>query len=73
MSKEISKKEAIEKHFYSTNMTRADFERENWDNYGYQDLANFHRQMSRWGISVKKRSEHWKQTRPHSIRPSAIP
>lgn len=64
MSKEISKKEAIEKHFYSTNMTRADFERENWENYGYQDLANFHRQMSRWGISVKKRSEHWKQTRP---------
>ena len=66
MSKEISKKEAIEKHFYSTNMTRADFERENWENYGYQDLANFHRQMSRWGISVKKRSDMWKKNRPQA-------
>ena len=64
MSKEISKKEAIEKHFYSTNMTRADFERENWANYGYTDKDNLHSQMTRWGISVKKRSEHWKKTRP---------
>lgn len=66
MSKEISKKEAIEKHFYSTNMTRADFERENWENYGYVSQSNFHRQMSRWDISVKKRSEHFKQTRPQA-------
>lgn len=64
MSKEISKKEAIEKHFYSTNMTRVDFERENWENYGYKSQDFFHRQMTRWDISVKKRSEHWKKTRP---------
>jgi predicted phosphodiesterase len=64
MSKEISKKEAIEKHFYSTNMTRVDFERENWENYGYKSQDFFHRQMTRWNISVKKRSEHWKNTRP---------
>lgn len=66
MSKEISKKEAIEKHFFSTNLTRADFERENWENYGYVSQSNFHRQMSRWDISVKKRSEHFKQTRPQA-------
>lgn len=64
MSKDISKKEAIEKHFYSTNMTRVDFERENWENYGYKSQDFFHRQMTRWDISVKKRSEHWKKTRP---------
>lgn len=64
MSKEISKKEAIEKHFYSTNMTRVDFERENWENYGYKSQDFFHRQMTRWDISVKKRSEHWRKTRP---------
>lgn len=64
MSKEISKKEAIEKHFYSTNMTRVDFERENWENYGYKNQDFFHRQMTRWDISVKKRSEHWRKTRP---------
>jgi predicted phosphodiesterase len=64
MSKDNAKAEAIKKHFYSTNMTRADFERENWDSYGYINLASFHRQMTRLGISVKTRSEHFKQTRP---------
>jgi predicted phosphodiesterase len=55
---------AIKEHFYSTNMTRADFERENWENYGYKDVSNFHRAITRMGISVLKRSEYWKQTRP---------
>jgi predicted phosphodiesterase len=64
MSKDNAKAEAIKKHFYSTNMTRADFERENWDNYGYADLASFHRQMTRYGISVKDRSQYFKKTRP---------
>lgn len=64
MSKDNAKAEAIKKHFYSTNMTRADFERENWENYGYADLASFHRQMTRYGISVKDRSQYFKQTRP---------
>jgi predicted phosphodiesterase len=64
MSKDNAKAEAIKKHFYSTNMTRADFERENWDSYGYINLASFHRQMTRLGISVKTRSEHFKETRP---------
>jgi predicted phosphodiesterase len=45
-------------------MTRADFERENWENYGYADLASFHRQMTRYGISVKDRSQYFKKTRP---------
>jgi predicted phosphodiesterase len=64
MNKDNAKAEAIKKHFYSTNMTRADFERENWDSYGYINLASFHRQMTRLGISVKTRSEHFKETRP---------
>lgn len=64
MSKEKSLNEIIKDHFYSTNMTRADFERENWDNYGYKDIINFHKALTRMDISVKKRSEHWKQTRP---------
>lgn len=54
----------IKDHFYSTNMTRADFERENWENYGYKDVINFHKALTRMDISVLKRSEHWKQTRP---------
>jgi predicted phosphodiesterase len=54
----------IKDHFYSTNMTRADFERENWENYGYKDVINLHKALTRMGISVKKRSEYWKQTRP---------
>ena len=64
MSKEKDRTEAIKNHFYSTNMTRADFERENWENYGYKDIINFHKALTRMDISVKKRSEHWKQTRP---------
>ena len=56
--------QAIKDHFYSTNMTRADFERENWENYGYNDVINFHKALTRMDISVKKRSEHWKKTRP---------
>jgi len=64
MSKDNAKAEAIKKHFYSTNMTRADFERENWENYGYADLSSFHRQMTRYGISVKDRSDYFKKTRP---------
>ena len=66
MSKELGKSEAIKKHFYSTNMTRADFEKENWENYGYKDLSTFHRQMTRYGISVKDRSEYFKNTRPNA-------
>jgi predicted phosphodiesterase len=62
LNKEII--QAIKDHFYSTNMTRADFERENWENYGYKDVINFHKALTRMDISVKKRSEHWKQTRP---------
>jgi len=54
----------IKEHFYSTNMTRADFERENWENYGYKDVINFHKALTRMDISVIKRSEHWKQNRP---------
>lgn len=64
MSKEKSLNEIIKDHFYSTNMTRADFERENWENYGYKDIINFHKALTRMDISVKKRSEHWKKTRP---------
>ena len=66
MSKDNAKAEAIKKHFYSTNMTRADFERENWENYGYADLSSFHRQMTRYGISVKDRSQYFKNTRPNA-------
>ena len=54
---------AIKDHFYSTNMTRADFERENWENYGYKDVIGFHKAMTRMNISVLKRSKH--SLRPH--------
>lgn len=54
----------IKDHFYSTNMTRADFERENYENYGYKDVINFHKAMTRMDISVIKRSEFWKKSRP---------
>jgi UDP-2,3-diacylglucosamine pyrophosphatase LpxH len=64
MSKENAREEAIRNHFYSTNMTRADFERENWENYGYKDVVQLHKALTRMDISVKKRSEHWKNTRP---------
>lgn len=64
MSEEINKNEAIKKHFYSTNLTRADFERENWEAYGYSSVEQFHKKLTRLHISVKKRSEYYKQTRP---------
>jgi UDP-2,3-diacylglucosamine pyrophosphatase LpxH len=64
MNKDLDKKNAIEKHFYSTNLTRQDFERENWETYGYTSQQNFHRQNTRYGISTKARSEYFKKTRP---------
>lgn len=64
MSNEKDRSEIIKNHFYSTNMTRADFERENWQNYGYKDIIQFHKAITRMDISVKKRSEHYKLTRP---------
>jgi UDP-2,3-diacylglucosamine pyrophosphatase LpxH len=66
MSNELDKKTAIEKHFYSTNLTRKDFERENWETYGYSSQENFHRQNTRYGISTKARSEYFKKTRPNA-------
>lgn len=66
MSNEKDKAEIIKNHFYSTNMTRADFERENWENYGYKDVINFHKALTRMDISVLKRSEYWKKTRPQA-------
>jgi predicted phosphodiesterase len=64
MNDEISKNEAIKKHFYSTNLTRADFERENWQSYGYSSQEQLHKKITRLGISVKSRSEYYKKTRP---------
>ena len=64
MSKENAKAEAIRKHFYSTNLTRVDFERENYQSYGFESQANFHRHLTRCDITVNKRSEYFKQTRP---------
>jgi predicted phosphodiesterase len=64
MQSNNDKGEAIKKHFYSTNLTRQDFERENWETYGYTSQQNFHRQNTRYGISTKSRSEYFKQTRP---------
>lgn len=64
MQSNSERAQSIKDHFYSTNMTRADFERENWENYGYKDVIQFHKAITRMGISVVKRSEFWKQTRP---------
>ena len=64
MSKESDKAKAIKDHFYSTNLTRADFERENYQIYGYKSVVQFHKAMTSFDISVLKRSEHFKQTRP---------
>jgi UDP-2,3-diacylglucosamine pyrophosphatase LpxH len=64
MSKGSDKTEAIRKHFYSTNLTRVDFEKENYESYGFQSQANFHRHLSRCEITVKSRSEYFKKTRP---------
>lgn len=61
----LSKKwEAIRDHFYSTNLTRVDFERENWQSYGFSSQEIFHGLMSRNNIGVKSRSEFFKNTRP---------
>jgi predicted phosphodiesterase len=62
-----SKAQAIKDHFYSVNLTRVDFERENFASYGFESQANFHRHLSRMGISVKSRSEHFKKNRPNAI------
>lgn len=64
MQSNSEKAQAIKEQFYSCNLTRADFERENWENYGYKDVNQFHKALTRMDISVLKRSEHWKQTRP---------
>lgn len=61
------KAQAIKDHFYSVNLTRVDFERENFASYGFESQANFHRHLSRMGISVKSRSEHFKKNRPNAI------
>ena len=66
MSKENAKAEAIRKHFYSTNLTRVDFERENYSSYGFETQENFHRHLTRCEITVNKRSEYFKQTRPQA-------
>jgi predicted phosphodiesterase len=65
---QLNKKwEAIRDHFYSTNLTRVDFERENWQTYGFSSQKVFHGQMSKFDISVIKRSEHFKNTRPAGV------
>jgi len=65
MSKqEKSKGEIIRNHFYSTTLTRADFVRENWENYGYANKRQFAKAFDYFGISVKTRSEHYQETRP---------
>jgi len=61
------KAQAIKDHFYSVNLTRVDFERENFASYGFESQENFHRHLSRMGISVKSRSEHFKKTRPNAV------
>ena len=65
---ELNKKaQAIKDHFFSVNLTRADFERENYASYGFDSQENFHRHLSRCGISVKARSEHFKKNRPNAV------
>ncbi len=64
MSKETNKGEIIRNHFYSTNLTRADFVKENWENYGYSNKKQFSKAFDYFGISVRTRSEYYKQTRP---------
>jgi hypothetical protein len=66
MSKDNAKAEAIRKHFYSTNLTRVDFERENYSSYGFETQKNFHRHLTRCGITVANRSEYFKKTRPQA-------
>lgn len=65
---ELNKKaQAIKDHFFSVNLTRVDFERENYASYGFDSQENFHRHLSRCGISVKARSEHFKKNRPAAV------
>lgn len=65
---ELNKKaQAIKDHFFSVNLTRVDFERENYASYGFDSQENFHRHLSRCGISVKARSEHFKKNRPNAV------
>jgi len=61
------KAQAIKDHFYSVNLTRVDFERENFASYGFENQALFHRHLTRMGISVKARSEHFKKNRPSAV------
>lgn len=67
MSNKISRGEAIKNHFFSTNLTRVDFERETWETYGFSSQKAMHRAMDKQGISVKLRSEFFKSTRPVTI------
>ena len=67
MSNKISKIDQIRNHFNATNLTRVDFERENWETYGYASQEAMHKKMTRYGISVKARSENFKKTRPATI------
>lgn len=65
---QLNKKwQAIKEHFYSTNLTRVDFERENWQTYGFSNQEIFHSLMSRHNIGVKSRSEYFKNARPQAI------
>lgn len=59
--------QAIKDHFYSVNLTRVDFEKENFLTYGFDSQDNFHNYLTKKGISVKSRSEHFKKTRPSAI------
>ena len=61
------KAEAIINHFFSTGLTRVDFEKENWQTYGFETQANFHRHLTRIGATTKARSLHFKNNRPNPI------
>jgi len=67
MQSNNDKWEAIRKHFYSTNLTRKDFEKENYDTYGFDSIENFHRHLTRIGVTVQARSNHFKSNRPNAI------
>jgi predicted phosphodiesterase len=66
MTKEIGKIESMRTHFYSTNLTRIDFITENWENYGYASIRQMGKAFSKYDISVKNRSAHFKETRPNA-------
>lgn len=67
MKIKVSREQEIRNHFYATNLTRVDFERENWETYGFSSQRALHGRMSKLNISVKARSEHFKNTRPATI------